>query len=272
VHFRTAGSGVEITPFLFREKMKRTRTTTPAEPVRINRYLSMCGIASRRHAEELVLRGKVYLNGRVVTDLATKITPGRDTVLVDGKQAVQVNDYLYLVMNKPKDTITTLKDERARSTVMHLLHAKQRVFPVGRLDRNTTGVLLFTNDGEFANRLMHPRYEIPKSYQVVVDRVVGPEALHRLRAGVVLDDGPTSPAEVFVLPGGKGKTIGITIREGRNRQVRRMFEHLGFEVLKLDRVAYGPVTKEGLARGGTRSLTRQEIRQLKALAGMEQTT
>ncbi len=242
----------------------------PGEAVRINRYLSMCGIASRRKAEELVLDGKVEVNHHVVTDLATKVRPGVDKVFVEGKQAVRVRDFVYLVMNKPKDTITTLHDERGRTTVMNLLKARQRVFPIGRLDRNTTGVLLFTDDGEFSNRLMHPKFEVPKSYQVTLDKSLALEHRDQLRSGIRLEDGLTAPAEVFILPHGRGKEIGIVIHEGRNREVRRMFEHLGYTVIKLDRVAYGPVTKEGLARGGTRSLTRSELRALRALAGIEE--
>jgi 23S rRNA pseudouridine2605 synthase len=242
------------------------------ETIRINRYLSMCGVASRRKAEELILAGKVEVNHRVVTDLSTKVTPARDKVFVEGKQAVQVHDYMYLVLNKPKDTITTVHDERGRTTVMSLVHAKRRVYPIGRLDRNTTGVLLFTNDGDFANHLMHPRFEIPKSYRVTCDKSVAQEHIGQIRKGMRLDRAKTAPAQVYVIPGGRGKEIGIVIHEGRNRQVRRMFEELGYEVLKLDRVAYGPVTKEGLARGGTRSLTRQELRQLRTMAGMESDT
>jgi 23S rRNA pseudouridine2605 synthase len=150
---------------------------------------------------------------------------------------------------------------------MSMIRSTERVYPIGRLDRNTTGVLLLTNDGDFANRLMHPKHEVPKSYRVSTDRTVVRGHLDSLRKGVKLEDGPTATAEVYVIPGGKGKEIGITIHEGRNRQVRRMFELLGYEVRKLDRVAYGPVTKDGLARGGTRSLTRQEVRELKRMAG-----
>ncbi len=248
--------------------MRRTQKPEPVELIRINRFLSMCGVASRRHADTLILEGKVTLNGSILSDVGTKINPKRDKVFVDGKQVSQVHDYLYLVMNKPKDTITTLSDERGRTTVMSLLHSKQRVYPVGRLDRNTTGVLLFTNDGDFANHLMHPKHEVTKSYQVSCETAVAREHVEKLRKGVRLDDGMTSPAEVYVLPGGKGKEIGIIIHEGRNRQVRKMFEKLGYEVKKLDRVAYGPVSKEGLARGETRSLTNSEVKKLKDMAGV----
>jgi 23S rRNA pseudouridine2605 synthase len=248
--------------------MKRTPKPPPTSLIRINRYLSMCGVASRRKADEMVLEGKVEINRTIVRDLGTKIDPQRDKVYINGKQIVQVHDFVYLVMNKPKDTITTLSDERGRTTVMSLVRSKHRVYPVGRLDRNTTGVLLFTNDGEFANRLMHPKFEIQKSYLVTCETAVKSEHVEQLRKGMRIEDGKTAPAEVYVMPHGKGKEIGIIIHEGRNRQVRKMFEALGYEVKKLDRVAYGPVTKEGLARGATRSLTRPEVRKLRELTGM----
>ncbi len=248
--------------------MKKNPKPKTDELVRINRYISMCGVASRRKADELILNGKVEVNGKVMRDLGLKINPKRDKVFVDGKQAAQVHDYLYLVMNKPKDTITTLSDEKGRTTVMSLVKSKRRVYPVGRLDRNTTGVLILTNDGDFANHLMHPKFEISKSYQVTLETSLTHEDAEKLRRGVKLDDGKTAPAEVYIIPGGKGKEIGIVIHEGRNRQVRRMFESLGYDVKKLDRVAYGPVTREGLKRGETRSLTRQEVRKLRQLAGM----
>ncbi len=228
----------------------------------------MCGVSSRRSADTLIESGEVHVNGKIVMELGTRITPGKDKVVVHGKQVVQVHDHVYLVLNKPRDTITTMDDERGRTTVMSLVRAKHRVYPIGRLDRNTTGVLLFTNDGDFAQHLMHPKFEIKKSYAVTCETIVKPEHIVQLRRGLKLTDGKSAPAEVYVLPGGRGKEIGVIIHEGRNRQVRRMFELLGYEVKKLDRVAYGPVTKEGLARGETRSLTRQEVRELKQISGM----
>lgn len=243
--------------------------TETREEIRINRYISMAGIASRRKADELVVGGQVRVNGEVMTDLGYKVDLRHDRVSVNGKAVMPVQRHLYLVMNKPKDTITTVSDEKGRTTVMSLITASERVYPVGRLDRNTTGVLLFTNDGEFANRLMHPRHGIPKSYLVTCTERVKPEHLDKLARGMQLDDGKTAPAEVFVVLGTKGKEIGITIYQGRNRQVRRMFEALGYEVKKLDRVAYGPVTKEGLGRGETRSLTKPEVRKLMQMAGLD---
>jgi 23S rRNA pseudouridine2605 synthase len=248
--------------------MKRAKPTVQAPPVRINRYLSMCGITSRRKAELLVQEGRVSVNNMVVSSLSTTVIPGVDRVRVDGKEVVAVQESVCYVLNKPKDTITTANDERGRPTVMELLRVRQRVFPIGRLDRKTTGVLLFTNDGDLAHRLMHPSHHVPKAYLVTCDRAVSREHLDKLQRGVKLDEGTTSPAEVTVVPGGKGKIIGMVIREGWNRQVRRMFETLGYEVQKLDRVAYGPVTKEGLARGAFRRLAPAEVRALRRQAGL----
>ena len=152
---------------------------------------------------------------------------------------------------------------------MDLIRGRHRVYPVGRLDRNTTGVLLLTNDGDFANKLMHPRFRVPKSYRVRCASEVSNDDIARLRTGVPLSDGKTEPAKVVLLPGRKGKEVGVTIYEGRNRQVRRMFEFLGYEVKGLDRVAYGPVTYEGLPRGAFRKLSPGEIRKLRELSGTE---
>ncbi len=248
----------------------RSDPPAPGPTVRINRYLSACGIASRRKAEDLVRAGRVRVNQRVVQDLSTKVDPSRDTVFVDNRQVVMLYEPIYLVLNKPKDTITTVSDERGRHTVMEMVRTKQRVYPVGRLDRNTTGVLLLTNDGDFANRLMHPRHHVPRSYAVTLESAVSREHLQMIARGIRLSDGLTGPAEVFAVPGSKGKVVGITIREGRNREVRRIFEHFNYVVKGLDRVAYGPVTKDGLPRGSMRRLTHAELRTLRRLAGMEE--
>jgi pseudouridine synthase len=218
-----------------------------------------------------VLAGKVAVNGRTITDLATRVAPGSDRVTVHGRPVSPRERKVYIVLNKPRDTITTLRDEKGRSTVMALIATRERIFPVGRLDRNTTGVLLLTNDGELANRLMHPRYGVRKSYVVTCDTPVNADHLRRLAEGVEIDGVTTLPAQLAVLPKSKGREIGITLHEGRNRQVRRMFESLGYEVEKLDRVAYGPITREGLPRGSSRSLTKREVDELYRIAGLERT-
>lgn len=231
--------------------------------IRLNKYIADCGVASRRKADELILNGRVALNGKVCIMLGTKINPLKDKVFVDGKEVVPLDKPIYIVLNKPKDCITTTKDERGRTTVLDYVRLKQRIFPVGRLDRDTTGVLILTNDGEFANMLMHPKYEIEKSYKVTLQEQIKFEDLQKLAKGIKLSDGITQPAEVFLIPGSRNKEVGIVLHEGRNRQVRRMFETLGYEIKKLDRVAYGHITTEGLKRGEWRYLTKKEIDQFK---------
>jgi len=236
-------------------------------PVRLNRYLSIAGVSSRRKADEYILAGRVSVNGRVVTDLGTKIRPETDSVYFNGKQIVALDPMVYLLLNKPKDCITTLSDEKGRRSVLNVVNYPRRVFPVGRLDRNTTGVLILTNDGDFAHLMMHPRNKVPKSYLVTIDRSVAPPDLHELASGISLADGRTSPATVELIPGSKNRVVGITIREGRNRQIHRMFQAVGYAVDKLDRVAYGPVSYEGLSRGEWRQLSPTEVRALSGVAG-----
>jgi pseudouridine synthase len=240
---------------------------TPSSAVRLNRFLSMAGAASRRKADELIAAGRVTVNGKTVRDLGVKVDPPADAVFLDGKQVVVFARKTYILLNKPKDTITTLSDERGRHSVRDLVDAGRRVFPVGRLDRNTTGVLILTDDGEFANALMHPRNKVAKTYLVTPDRAVPPEDLRKLASGIRLADGRTGPADVRSIPGAKNPAVEITIREGRNRQVHRMFAALGYEVRKLERVAYGTVTCRGLPRGAWRHLTPPEVRALLSESG-----
>ncbi len=240
---------------------------TNDSPVRLNRYLSMAGVTSRRKADELIAAGRVTVNGRAVLDLGTKVNPSRDAIFLDGKQIVALDPKIYILLNKPKDTITTLSDERGRRSVRDYVGIDRRFFPVGRLDRNTTGVLILTNDGDFANALMHPRNNVKKTYIVTADRALLPVDLRKLATGIRLSDGRTAPAEVGIVPGTKNCVVGITIHEGRNRQVRRMFEAVGYEVRKLDRVEYGPVTCDGLPRGKWRHLHPAEVRALLGASG-----
>ncbi len=240
----------------------------PGARVRLNKYLSMSGIASRRKADTMIANGEVTVNGVVVTSLGVTIDPAGDKVFVRGRQVAQVHDLIYILFNKPKDAITTTNDERGRTTVMDYVRVHQRIYPVGRLDRNTTGVLLLTNDGELANGLMHPKHEIRKSYKATLSEPLSREHARMLAQGIRLSDGPTGPAEVHIVPGGKGKVVGLVIHEGRNRQVHRMFEALGYEVEKLDRVAYADLTYEGVPRGRWRNLTAREVESLKSMAGL----
>lgn len=249
--------------------MKDTKKKSDESLIRLNKFLSTAGITSRRKADEMIQEGKVRVNGKVILDLGVKIDPARDTVFVNEKQVVHLDEPIYIVFNKPKDCITTASDERGRVTVMDYVRIKERVFPIGRLDRNTTGVLLLTNDGEFANRLMHPKHEVNKAYKVTLDKPLSRADAQKLSDGIRLSDGMTEPAEVHFIPGGKNKVIGIIIHEGKKRQVHRMFEALDYEVDKLDRIAYADITYEGLPRGRWRYLTNGEASKLKILAGME---
>ncbi len=235
--------------------------------VRLNKFLSMAGVASRRKADEMIASGEVSVNGETVIDLGVKIDPERDKVFANGRQVAIVRDSVYILLNKPKDAITTVRDEKGRTTVMDYVRLNVRVYPVGRLDRNTTGVLLLTNDGEFANGLMHPRKEIEKVYKAGIDKPITHDHARQLAEGVRLDDGKTGPAEVIIHPSGKGKVVELRIHEGKNRQVHRMFEALGYAVEKLDRLAYAGLTYEGLPRGRWRFLTVGEVRRLKGMVG-----
>ena len=244
-------------------------TNIPPQVVRLNRFIAMAGIASRRKAEELILNGSVTINKDVVTDLSTKVSPSTDHVAVNGRTISIEEKLVYLVLNKPKDYITTAKDEKNRKTVYDLVRTRERIFPVGRLDRNTTGVLLFTNDGELANRLMHPSHQVDKSYHVEVTAGVQAKDLEKMKKGVHIEDGKTAPARISPIPGTKNRNLIITIHEGRNRQVRRMLESLGYEVKRLDRVEYAGLTSEGLRRGRWRYLSRPEVQMLKKTAGLD---
>jgi 23S rRNA pseudouridine2605 synthase len=234
--------------------------------VRLNKFIADSGICSRRKADELIASGEVKVNGRLVTALGSKVDPSRDKVFVGERQASVLDEPVYLLFNKPKDCITTSKDERGRTSVLDYVRIRQRVFPVGRLDRNTTGVLLLTNDGELANRLMHPRYEIRKVYKVTLTKPLEMSDAVHLASGVRLSDGKTKPAQVAYIKGGKNRVVTVEIREGRNRQVHRMFEAMGYEVDKLDRIAYGDLTFAGLPRGRWRFLTKPELEHLKKMA------
>ncbi|MDE3058439.1 MAG: rRNA pseudouridine synthase [Bacteroidota bacterium] len=229
----------------------------------------MAGIASRRKAEELIHDGKVKVNGNVVTDLATKVFPQKDRVVLGNKTVSAEEHRVYLVLNKPKDYITTAYDERGRKTVFDLVRTRERIFPVGRLDRNTTGVLLFTNDGVLASCLMHPSHRITKTYRVTLETGIEEKHAAKIERGVYLDDGKTAAARLEILSGTKRRGVLLTIHEGRNRQVRRMFESLGYEVKHLERVEYGGITVQGVKRGGWRFLTGREVSSLQQQAGIE---
>jgi 23S rRNA pseudouridine2605 synthase len=247
--------------------MERKNPGLHKETVRLNRYLAMAGIGSRRKNDDLILSGAVKVNGHAVKELGTQVRVGRDKISVDGELVNIEEKLVYILMNKPKDAITTMNDEKGRTTVMKYLRVKERIYPVGRLDRNTTGVLLFTNDGDLANALIHPKFQIEKLYRVTLDRQVTDEDLKKLRKGVRLEDGLAKANTAEIILGSKRKKVLLTLREGRNHEVRRMFEAVGHDVRQLDRVAFAGLTTLGVPRGGSRNLTRGEIEGLKKLTG-----
>ncbi len=230
--------------------------------IRLNKFLSNAGICSRREADTLIATGVVEINGKVVTELGTKVNPD-DTVKYDGS-VIKAEKKVYILMNKPKDFVTTLDDPEGRKTVIDLIKNKipQRVYPVGRLDRNTTGLLLLTNDGELTKKLSHPKYNKKKIYHVVFDSKVNKEHLEEIAAGIELDDGFIKVDAINYVDNKKNE-IGIELHSGRNRIVRRIFEKYGYNIKRLDRVYFAGLTKLNLPRGKWRFLTDREITMLK---------
>lgn len=229
--------------------------------MRLAKFLAHGGVASRRKAEEIVAKGLVTVGGEVVTDPARDVEEG-DDVRVNG-EPVGAEAREVWVVNKPAGVVSTAREPGSRPAVVELVETEARLYPVGRLDADTTGLLLLTNDGELANRLTHPRYEVPKTYRVQLRTPLAERDLERLRNGVELEDGPTAPAQVKRLG---DREIEITIREGRNRQVRRMVEAVGNRVVALRRVRFGPLALGGLKEGSSRRLSDQEIAQLQEAA------
>lgn len=233
------------------------------EGVRLNKYLADAGVCSRREADVLIESGVVEINGKVVTELGTRVMPG-DSVKYDGG-TLSTERKVYILLNKPKDYVTTVDDPQERRTVMQLIHkaCKERVYPVGRLDRNTTGVLLFTNDGELAAKLTHPKYGKKKIYHVVCDKKVTNTHIHQLAEGIELEDGFIKADEISYIQNEDKTHVGIEIHSGKNRIVRRMFAQLGYKVVKLDRVYFAGLTKKLLPRGKWRFLSEKEVSYLK---------
>lgn len=232
--------------------------------MRLNKYVAHSGVCSRRKAADLVKSGKIRLNGRVESNPAYVVKED-DVVEYEGKVLKPEERKVYLLLNKPKNTVTTLDDEKGRKTVMDLVgkKVKERIYPVGRLDRATTGLILLTNDGDLAKKLSHPSHEVKKAYHIILDKDVSESDLEKIRNELVLEDGPVPVDGVdYVKNGGKNE-IGIQIHIGRNRIVRRIFEHLGYRVIHLDRTYYAGLTKKDLKRGWSRFLTKQEILMLK---------
>lgn len=237
--------------------------------LRLNKFISNAGICSRRDADKLISSGEIKVNGVVVTELGTKIST-RDKVEYKGERLFTVEDPVYILMNKPKDAITTTSDPEGRRTVMDIIGeaTDKRVYPVGRLDRNTTGVLLFTNDGELAQRLMHPKRNITKVYVADLDKPLTEADLNKLVTGIELEDGPmTADKAAFPDPKNK-KSVGVEIHSGKNRIIHRMFESMGYKVTKLDRVLFANLDKRKMRRGEWRELTPKELKVLRASVGL----
>ena len=251
---------------------KRPVKSTSSEPkkaddgsMRLNRFIAHAGICSRREADTFITAGSVEVNGKVVSEMGYKVMPG-DSVKFDGR-LLTPERMEYILLNKPKNFLTTTDDDKGRKTVMDLVSnaSKSRLLPVGRLDRNTTGLLLFTNDGELAAKLTHPRYAVRKIYHVVLDRALKVNDLQQIEKGIELEDGPISVDAVSYIAGATKREVGLEIHSGRNRIVSRIFEHLGYEVAKLDRVMFAGLTKKDLPRGQWIALDTKEVSFLKMI-------
>ena len=235
----------------------------PNEPIRLNKYLANAGVCSRREADEFIQAGVVTVNGTVVTELGTKVL--RSDIVVFHEQPVSLEKKVYVLLNKPKDYVTTNDDPQQRKTVMDLVKnvCPERIYPVGRLDRNTTGVLLLTNDGDLASKLTHPKFLKKKVYHVFLDKNVTAHDLQQIAEGVTLDDGEVHADAIEYANDAVKNQVGIEIHSGKNRIVRRIFESLGYRVIKLDRVQFAGLTKKGLRRGDWRFLTEKEVDMLR---------
>lgn len=256
-------------PTVSRPKRQKPAKGKPVEPVEfeemaLNKYLAHCGLCSRRKAVEFIEKGWVTVNGEVADKPYMRVKQG-DAVVYDGKKLLPETTLRYVLLNKPKNCITSLSDPDGRPTVAELVDGAcpERIFPVGRLDRNTTGLLLLTNDGELAKKLSHPSHEIRKLYYATLDKPISEPEIERILAGLELEDGLAPVDACGFVEGGKGLKVGIEIHIGRNRIVRRIFEHLGYQVLKLDRMLYASLTKKGLPVGRWRHLSEEEVIHLK---------
>lgn len=255
---RTVGRGPKR-PDGPRKAFTYPKPTKDNGDIRLNRFLANAGLASRREADELIAAGLVEINGKVVQEMGYKVKPN-DRVKFNGS-IVKREKKVYYVLNKPKGFITTTNDPKARKTVMELMSTAgpERIYPVGRLDRQTTGVLLFTNDGDFAKKLTHPSHGVRKIYDVTLDKNLTLAHFHAIQDGFELSDGPIKVDEISFVEGKARNHVGVVLHSGRNRIVRRIFEHFGYQVSKLDRTSFGGITKKNLRRGHWRRLDDQEV-------------
>jgi len=233
--------------------------------IRLNKFLASAGIGSRRKCDDYIVDGKVSVNGQIVTTLGIRIDELNDTITFEGKDVKLKHNLVYIILNKPEGIITTSSDEYDRNTVLDLIPLEERLFPVGRLDQDTTGLILITNDGELANKLMHPKFKIPKTYHVLLDKIIHPKDKYHFERGILLDEKKTAPcklSEIRVID--NCSFLEIILREGRKRQIRQMFNELGYKVVELDRIAFGPLTLAGIKRGEWRYLNKNEVDGLKS--------
>ena len=246
------------------QKNPKNSCPNPNEPIRLNRFIAQSGTCSRREADTHILAGEVKVNSQVVRELGVKIIPSKDRVLFKNKR-ISAKQFVYILLNKPKNTITTTTDPMGRRTVLDLIKSAtpERVYPVGRLDRNTTGLLLLTNDGDLAKRLTHPAHKVPKIYHARLNKDLTEEDMEQMLKGIQLDDGLAMVDKIDYVDEKDNNHIGLEIHIGKNRIVRRMFEALGYEVETLDRVMIAHLTKKNVPRGKWRILTNKEVAFLK---------
>jgi 23S rRNA pseudouridine2605 synthase len=251
--------------------MSTDQDAAQREGMRINKYIAHTGYCSRRDADDLVEQGRVKVEGELVTEHGTRVRE-HQRVTVDG-EVLELRALEHILLNKPKDTISTTEDQKGRQTVLDVVGVPDDnpsgLFPVGRLDRNTTGVLIITNDGDLAHRLMHPRYEVAKIYYVRTQKAVKPHQIDELRRGVELEDGPAAADQVAYLDPNTKTDVALEIHEGRNRQIRRMMERLGHDIVQLERAKYGSITAGSLQRGEWRRMTYEEVDELRQLVDLE---
>ena len=261
-HPRTAGYNPHAKYSMKKQIEYKEKHYDPDEPIRLNKYLANAGVCSRREADDFIQAGVVKVNGEIVTELGTKVK--RTDIVLFHDQQVNIEKKVYVLLNKPKDYVTTSDDPQNRKTVMDLVKGacRERIYPVGRLDRNTTGVLLLTNDGELATKLTHPQYLKKKIYHVYLDKNVTAADIKQIADGIMLEDGEIHADAIEYASETDRKQVGIEIHSGRNRIVRRIFEHLGYKVIRLDRVYFAGLTKKNVRRGDWRFLTEQEVSML----------
>lgn len=232
--------------------------------IRLQKFIANCGVTSRRKAENLIINGKVKVNGVIITELGTKINSTKDIVTVNNDIIIKNNNFIYIKLYKPEGYVTTVKDQFARKTVIDLISINERIYPIGRLDYNTSGLLLLTNDGDFANKLMHPKFHINKTYEAEVKGLIKKETIEKLKTGVTIDGYKTAPAMVKVIEKSHNKSnVQIIIHEGKNRQVRKMFNAVGHNVISLKRTAFGKINLDNLSLGKWKYLSNDEINSFK---------